>query len=45
MTPNGQVAEVVEVFADEGEATVEWRGGERARFRMTLLRRVPMGYT
>jgi preprotein translocase subunit YajC len=46
VTPSGQLAQVLEVFAEDGEATIEWlRGGERARFRMTLLRRVPIGYT
>jgi hypothetical protein len=45
MTPSGAHASVVEVFPDVGEASVEWLNGERGRFRVTLLRRLPRGET
>jgi hypothetical protein len=43
MTPSGARASVIEVFPDVGEASIEWMDGERARFRVTLLRRLPRG--
>lgn len=39
-TPSGAVAEVVNVYRDTGEALVEWTSGDRARFKLGLLRRV-----
>jgi hypothetical protein len=46
VTPSGSIATVLEVFPDLMEATVERRDDhERVRFRISLLRKVPFGYT
>jgi hypothetical protein len=41
LTPSGKRAIVVDVDERAGEATIEWADGERARFRIRLLRRAP----
>jgi preprotein translocase subunit YajC len=40
ITPSGSRADVVNVYAD-GEALVQWTSGDRARFKVGLLKRVP----
>jgi len=42
-TPNGGLATVMVVYADLGEVLVVWQTGERARFRLSQLQRVPSG--
>lgn len=43
ITPSGREARVVSVFADIGEALVQWDDGQRARFRISRLRLPPKG--
>jgi hypothetical protein len=40
-TPSGAIAKVLAVYAEQGEALVQWADGETARFRLKLLRPLP----
>jgi hypothetical protein len=39
-TPSGSIAEVIAHNADVDEALVQWSSGDRARFRISHLRRM-----
>jgi preprotein translocase subunit YajC len=41
ITPSGRLADIVNVYPETGEALVQWFDGERGRFKLGLLRRVP----
>jgi hypothetical protein len=40
-TPSGSQAELVAIYADVNEGLVQWTTGDRARFKLGLLRAVP----
>jgi hypothetical protein len=40
-TPSGAVAEVIAIYPSEDEALVQWTTGDRARFKLGLLRALP----
>jgi hypothetical protein len=40
-TPSGSVADVVAVYDEVDEALVQWTSGDRARFKLSLLRLRP----
>lgn len=40
-TPSGSVAEVIQLYPDVDEALVQWTSGDRARFRIGVLRKWP----
>jgi hypothetical protein len=41
VTPSGAIAGVVAVYPDVGEVLVQWTSGDRARFKLTHLRKPP----
>jgi hypothetical protein len=40
-TPSGSVAELIAIYPLVNEGLVQWSTGDRTRFKLGLLRRVP----
>lgn len=40
ITPSDAIARVIAIYDDVDEALVEWENGDRARFKLGLLRKI-----